>query len=99
MNTKKEEYFFLDVREEEEFAVDSIQNSLNMPVRKVLSVGYGFSNGFWESMIPKHLVIVVYCSSGKRANRACEALNSKNYKTENVKTLEEAKKFYNSLTN
>ena len=53
MSTSKEDYFFLDVREEDEFNLDSVPKSFNMPVRKVLSVGYGFSSGFWEKMIPK----------------------------------------------
>lgn len=99
MNTNKKEYFFLDVREEEEFIQDFIPNSLNMPVRKVLSVGYGFSNGFWEQMIPKNKVLVLYCSTGKRARMAEQALKEKDYKTRNVHTLEEAKRFYNAIAN
>jgi rhodanese-related sulfurtransferase len=99
MNTNKKEYFFLDVREEEEFIQDFIPNSLNMPVRKVLSVGYGFSNGFWEQMIPKNKVLVLYCSTGKRAKMAEQALKEKHYKTKNAHTLEEAKKFYNTIAN
>jgi len=99
MNTNKKEYFFLDVREEEEFIQDFIPNSLNMPVRKILSVGYGFSNGFWEQMIPKNKVLVLYCSTGKRARMAEQALKEKDYKTRNVHTLEEAKRFYNAIAN
>lgn len=99
MITNKEEYFFLDVREEEEFIQGFIPNSLNMPLRKVLSVGYGFSNGFWEQMIPKNKVLVLYCSTGKRAIMAEQALREKDYKTRNVHTLEEAKRFYNAIAN
>jgi len=99
MNTNKKEYFFLDVREEEEFIQDFIPNSLNMPVRKVLSVGYGFSSGFWEQMIPKNKVLVLYCSTGKRAKMAEQALKEKDYKIRNVHTLEEAKRFYNAIAN
>lgn len=99
MNTNKKEYFFLDIREEKEFIQDFIPNSFNMPLRKVLSVGYGFSSGFWEQMIPKNKVLVLYCSTGKRAKIAEQALQEKNYKTKNVHTLEEAKKFYNAITN
>ena len=99
MNTNKKEYFFLDIREEEEFIQDFIPNSLNMPVRKVLSVGYGFSSGFWEQMIPKNKVLVLYCSTGKRAKMAEQALKEKDYKIRNVHTLEEAKRFYNAIAN
>ena len=99
MKTSEELYFFLDVREEEEFTQDSVPNSFNMPLRKVLSVGYGFSNGFWEKMIPKDKFLVLYCSTGKRAKRAEQALREKDYKTRNVHTLEEAKKFYNAISN
>jgi len=99
MNTNKKEYFFLDVREEEEFIQDFIPNSLNMPLRKVLSVVYGFSSGFWEQMIPKNKVLVLYCSTGKRAIMAEQALREKDYKTKNVHTLEEAKRFYNAIAN
>ena len=99
MNTSKELYFFLDVREEEEFIKDFVPNSFNMPLRKVLSVGYGFSNGFWEQMIPKNKFLVLYCATGKRAKIAEQALREKDYKTRNVHTLEEAKKFYNAITN
>ena len=99
MNTNKKEYFFLDVREEEEFIKDFIPNSLNMPLRKVLSVGYGFSIGFWESMIPKNKFLVLYCATGKRARMAEQALKEKDYKTRNVHTLEEAKRFYNAIAN
>ena len=99
MNTNKKEYFFLDVREEEEFIQDFIPNSLNMPVRKVLSVGYGFSSGFWEQMIPKNKVLVLYCSTGKRAKMVEQALKEKDYKIRNVHTLEEAKRFYNAIAN
>ena len=99
MNNSKELYFFLDVREEEEFIKDFVPNSLNMPLRKVLCVGYGFSNGFWEKMIPKDKFLVLYCATGQRAKQAEQALREKDYKTRNVHTLEEAKKFYNAITN
>ena len=99
MSANKKEYFFLDVREEEEFIQDFIPNSSNMPVRKILSVAYGFSNGFWEQMIPKDKFLVLYCSTGKRARIAEQALKEKDYKTKNVHTLEEAKKFYNAIAN
>ena len=99
MKASKELYFFLDVREEEEFNKDFVPNSFNMPLRKVLSVGYGFSSGFWEQMIPKNKVLVLYCSTGKRAKMAEQALREKDYKTKNVHTLEEAKRFYNAIAN
>lgn len=98
MKQNKEQYFFLDVREEEEYIQDFIPNSLNMPVRKVLSVGYGFSSGFWEKMIPKNKVLVIYCSTGRRSKLAASALQEKEYQTKDVSTLEEAKKFYNTIT-
>lgn len=99
MKTSEELYFFLDVREEEEFIKDSVPNSFNMPLRKVLSVGYGFSNGFWENMIPKDKFIVLYCTTGRSAKMAEQALREKNYKTKNLETLEKAKRFYNAITN
>ena len=99
MKASKELYFFLDVREEEEFIKDFVPGSLNMPIRKVLCVGYGFSNGFWESMIPKNKFLVLYCATGHRAKIAEQALLQRDYKTRNVHTLEEAKKFYNTITN
>ena len=98
MSTSKEDYFFLDVREEDEFNLDSVPKSFNMPVRKILSVGYGFSSGFWEKMIPKNKILVLYCSTGRRAQMAEDALKEKDYQTKNVNTLEKAKKFYNSIT-
>ncbi len=98
MSTSKEDYFFLDVREEDEFNLDSVPKSFNMPVRKVLSVGYGFSSGFWEKMIPKNKILVLYCSTGRRSRMAEDALVKKGYQIKNVSTLEKAKKFYNTIT-
>ena len=99
MKNSKNLHFFLDVREEDEFNQDSIPGSFNMPLRKVLSVGYGFSSGFWKSFIPNESLVIVYCSTGKRAKRAYQALKEGGYKTKNIHTLEEAKKFYNTIAN
>ena len=99
MKNSENLHFFLDVREEDEFSQDSVPKSFNMPLRKVLSVGYGFSNGFWKSFIPKDKLVIVYCSTGRRAKRACQALNEGGYKIKNMHTLEEAKKFYNTIAN
>ena len=92
-----EEYFFLDVREEEEFEEKSIEGSFNLPSRKVRAIATPTSLGFWEGKIPKDKIIVVYCATGKRAKLAAEALRAKKFEVLDLQTLEQAEDYYKAV--
>ena len=92
-----EEYFFLDVREESEFEEKSLEGSFNLPSRKVRAIATPDSLGYWESMIPKDRIIVVYCATGKRAHLAEQALLKKKYKVLNMQTFEQAEDYYKAV--
>lgn len=92
-----EEYFFLDVREEEEFEEKNIEGSFNMPSRMVRAIATPTSLGYWESKIPKDKIIILYCSTGKRAKLAEEALLKKKYKVMNLMTYEQAEDYYKAV--
>jgi len=92
-----EEYFFLDVREESEFEQESIEGSFNLPSRKVRAIATSTSLGFWEGMIPKDKTIVVYCSTGKRAKLAAEALRKRKFKVLDLQTIEQAQDYHSAV--
>jgi len=92
-----EEYFFLDVREESEFEERSLEGSFNLPSRKVRAIATPDSLGYWESMIPKDKIIVVYCATGKRARLAEKALLKKKFKVLNIQTFEQAEDYYKAV--
>lgn len=92
-----EEYFFLDVREEEEFEEKSIEGSFNLPSRKVRAIATPDSLGYWEGMIPKDKVIVIYCTTGRRAALCEEALLKKKFKVLNMQTFEQAEDYYKAV--
>ena len=92
-----EEYFFLDVREEEEFEEKNIEGSFNLPSRKVRAIATPTSLGFWEGKIPKDKIIVVYCATGKRARLAAEALRAKKFEVLDLQTLEQAEDYYKAV--
>lgn len=60
----------IDVRDENEYNAMHILNSVNIPVRKILSN---------EKMYKGKSKIIVYCSTGDRTKEAIKSLNSIGY--------------------
>lgn len=97
MSDNIEDYFILDVRDSEEYDVKSIEGSFNVPLRMILVTEYPGSTGFYLSKIPKDKIILLYCSSGKRARRAEAVLLKNGYEVVNILKYEHAEDFVNSL--
>ncbi|WP_428776277.1 rhodanese-like domain-containing protein [Vibrio sp.] len=77
------EAVLLDVRTPQEFAGNSIQGSLNIPLQNL----YGFINQTKD----KERALVVYCASGMRSSQAVELLKSVGFKNvHNAKTVKGA---------
>jgi rhodanese-related sulfurtransferase len=61
------EYILLDVRTEEEFALEHIKNAINLP-------DYEIALKFQEILPEKDAQIIVYCQSGRRSVNAAKML-------------------------
>ena len=92
-----EEYYILDVRDSEEYEERSIEGSHNIPLRMILVSEYPGSMGFYLSKIPKEKIILLYCSSGKRAVQAEAVLTKRGFDVVNVMKYEHAEDFVSSL--
>jgi rhodanese-related sulfurtransferase len=68
----KENIYFLDTREFEEFNVSHISTAIHV----------GYDDLKWSEIekIPKNAKIIVYCSVGARSQKLGEKLNKKGYK-------------------
>ena len=70
MSDSIEDYFILDVRDEEEYENRRIDGSCNIPYRMILVVEYPGAIGHALKKIPKDKTILMFCSTGKRASLA-----------------------------
>ena len=92
-----EEYFILDVRDSEEFELQKIEGSFNIPARMILVTEYPGSKGLYLKKIPKDKTVLVYCSSGKRATLVEKVLKKNGFEVLNILKYEHAEDFVNSL--
>lgn len=92
-----EDYFILDVRDEEEYDSKHIEGSHNIPHRMILVVEYPGSIGHALKKIPKDKTILMFCSTGKRARLAEKVLSKRGYDVFNIMSFEHAEDFINSL--
>lgn len=60
---------FIDVRGNDEYEIDHVKGSINLPLSKLSSIE-----------IDKDKTLYVYCYSGSRSNMACSQLKKLGYK-------------------
>lgn len=92
-----EDYYILDVRDEEEYERKSIPGSHNIPHRMILVVESPGSIGFYVSKIPKDKIILLYCSTGNRASQVERILVYRGHEVMNILTYEHAEDYVKSL--
>ena len=92
-----EDYFILDVRDSEEYELQRIEGSFNIPARMILVTEYPGSSGLYLKKIPKDKKILVYCSSGRRAALVESVLIKNGFEVLNILKYEYAEDFVNSL--
>ena len=69
--TKDKEYVIVDVREENEYNIEHVKDSINISVNNI------------DSIKDKYIfdtIIIVYCKSGNRSNKAASRLIELGYK-------------------
>jgi len=72
---------FLDVRSEEEYAVDGLSNSVNIPHDVLLEN---------ISRIPMDAEVLVYCRSGRRADVVTQVMSRLGYNATNIENVANA---------
>ncbi len=92
-----EDYYLLDVRDEEEFETESIPDSHNIPHRMILVSEIPGSIGFHVSKIPKDKIILLYCATGRRAAQVEHILVNRGHEVMNILTYEHAEDYVKSL--
>ena len=97
MTNDLQNYYLLDVRDEYEFEQKSIEGSNNIPYRMIMVAEVPGSIGFYLKKIPKNKIILLYCSSGKRARLAERVLSSRGYEVMNILTFSHAEDYVKSL--
>lgn len=97
MSENIEDYFVLDVRDYGEYEKESIEGSINIPHRMILVSEYPGSMGFYLKKIPKNKIILIYCSSGRRASLVEPVLLKNGYEVLNILKYEHAEDFINSI--
>lgn len=93
----EKDFFILDVRDSEEFERKSIKGSFNIPYRMIVVSEFPGSIGFYIKKIPKDKIILLFCSSGKRAKMAEQTLLKRGFNILNILTYEHAEDFINCL--
>ena len=69
-----------DVREENEYAADHVENAVNLPLSCLIDVPEAEGRAFAEEQFPdKSATLIVYCRSGRRSALAAEALERFGY--------------------
>ena len=94
---RSEDYFILDVRDEEEYEKKHIKGSHNIPYRMILVAECPGAIGHALKKIPKDKTILMFCSTGKRSRLAEKVLLRKGYDVFNIMSFEHAEDFINSL--
>lgn len=97
MSENIEDYFILDVRDYGEYEKESIEGSINIPHRMILVSEYPGSMGFYLKKVPKDKIILIYCSSGRRASLVETVLLKNGHQVLNILKYEHAEDFVNSI--
>lgn len=69
--TKDKEYIIVDVREENEYNIEHVKDSINISVNNIDSI---------TDKYDKETIIIVYCRSGNRSAKAANRLIELGYK-------------------
>ncbi len=87
MMEKKESFYLIDVRSKEEYQYGYINNSINIPLDKLVKLQdltsvifkkrYGFN-------LNKETLLIFYCKSGGRSSFACAFMEKTGFKVNNL---------------
>ena len=69
--TKEKEYIIVDVREENEYNIEHVKDSINISVNNIDSIKEKYN---------EDIIIIVYCKSGNRSSKAAARLIELGYK-------------------
>ena len=72
----KPTYNIIDIRDNNEYNIDHVLNSVNIPMKELLNKHFYY--------LDKNKKYYIYCTSGVRSRRTCELLNALGYNVINV---------------
>ena len=78
---------FLDVRSSNDFKIDGIEESINIPHNTIINN---------LEKIPKDSRVFVYCNSGETSNLISSVLEKLGYDVVNIKTIKAARNIINA---